>query len=326
MIYSFQYFRIIALVLVVVEHLSILSPHNHLLMLLASGGAIATSFFFMLSGFFQYKHLQKVNSSSFTQHFKNTIHYKKSYFLQYYFYLVLAFLYYQIINKNLLSNIINVLKDILLIPVLVRTNDYIGSSAWFFMVLIICMIFSYYLKKLVDLNNHYFLTISCLIILFFIAEIFCSTFFIDYYEWFMWYSVYPAIVKYTIGLLLGKLYFNQLSSLKFASIHEIISILLIVGIKFGYVNLFSFHFSILVCTIYLIYVYSFQKGCISKLLKPNVIIDYIYQLSFPIYLFHFILLKIISLSPKLSPWNNIYINFIEVLVIINIGYYIVRNI
>ena len=87
-----------------------------------------------------------------------------------------------------------------------------------------------------------------------------------------------------------------------------------------------FHFSILVCTIYLIYVYSFQKGCISKLLKPNVIVDYIYQLSFPIYLFHFILLKIISLSPKLSPWNNIYINFIEVLVIINIGYYIVHSI
>ena len=155
---------------------------------------------------------------------------------------MLAFLYYQIINRNLLSNLKNVLKDILLIPVLVCTNDYIGSSAWFFMALIICMIFSYYLKKLVDLNNHYFLTISCLIIFFFTAEIFCSKFFVDYYEWFIWYSVYPAIIKYTIGLLLGKLYFNQLSSLKFASIHEIVSILLIVGIKFGYVNLFSFHF------------------------------------------------------------------------------------
>ena len=262
----------------------------------------------MLSGFFQYKHLQKVNSLSFTQHFKNTIHYKKSYFLQYYFYLLLAFLYYQIINRNLLSNIIPVLKDILLIPALVCTYDYIGSSAWFFMVLIICMIFSYYLKKLVDFNSHNFFILSFLMLLFYIAEILCSRVFVDYYEWFMWYSVYPAIVKYTIGLLLGKLYFNQLSSLKFASIHEIVSILLIIGIKFGYVNLFSFHFSILVCTIYLIYVYSFQKGCISKLLKPNVIVDYIYQLSFPIYLFHFILLKIISLSPKLSPWNNIYIS------------------
>lgn len=130
----------------------------------------------------------------------------------------------------------------------------------------------------------------------------------------MYNSIYSRIIDYCIGLSLGKIHLSN-QKIKIATFQEFLSITLIIALLLASIPFCKYSFILLLCT-YLIYVYSFKKGFLSKILVKNTIIDYICQYSFNIYLFHYILL----MYSHSSHWStNLYFDLISVLTLIFIS-------
>lgn len=160
MIYSFQYFRVLMLTLAIFTHMRWFQPNNPVFNVL-DGGNIAVTFFFVLSGFFQYIHINKVKIKNYPNFLENTFKSNKTRIILFYIYLLLAALYCIIIHRYSIADLIKYfIANVFLIPAFVQNfNNLMILNSWFFMVLIICILVSYFLHKVIQKYNTIFILI-----------------------------------------------------------------------------------------------------------------------------------------------------------------------
>lgn len=279
----------------------------------STGGGIAVSFFFILSGFLEFKHLSKYPRICFAEHIKTNLHRKRKYILGFIIYLILSAIYCLIIHRYTFAEVIyNCLINLLCIPVILPNfNNALVSSSWFFMCLIILEIISWHLYKIINAiqaKHLIFILFLSQILFNFISHKIC----IGLSSWLIYNSIYSRIFDYSIGFTLSKMRYASLKTIKFASIKELLSLLLVFYMVPRCYTISGYSENIIVCA-YLIYVFSFQQGILSKIFRKNKIIDILCSASYSIYMFHYILLK----YSFCSPWSeNIYLHLIVVLLVI----------
>ena len=313
MIYFFQYYRVLMIIFVLFRHMHTMFPNN-LIFYVLDGGSEAVNFFFILSGFLQYKYLEKNNFKSYKVCLNNIFIKKKMYFIHYYIYLFFSSIYHLFIHTY--DDIVSVLKYLLLNGVFISTlfpifNNSILASGWYFVDLVLCMIMSLGIYKLMKKIKP----------VPFLMSLFCLHFVMNYvarghseYFWIMYFSIYSRIIDYTTGMLIymiGKKYILRLN----ATFMEIIALcgvsaIHLMELLFNNSMIFS---CMLLTNTFLIYVFSYQEGKISRLFKKNKVVDTICKHSFTIYIYNFIFL----LYTVLSPWSpSPYLNLIVVLILV----------
>lgn len=315
MIYFFQYYRVLMIIFVLCRHLHTIFP-NELLFDLLDGGSEAVSFFFILSGFLQYNSIQKNQDGNYKTYLGKLIKKKKSYFIQYYLYLIIACIYHFIIHTYKISDLF---KKYFLNSIFISTfhpvfNNSILGSAWFFVDLVICMLLAPIIFNIINKNKYSTKEIFCLLALHILCNITLTN--NEYYFWIMYYSIYIRLIEYIIGMLLAKIK-NENFMLWNPNIAEIMAIFGMAMLHFLDLLLkknYIFHYSLItVANSFLIYVFSYQSGIISSLCVKNYLVDRICKYSFTIYIFNFIFL----LYSVLTPWSpSPYLNLLVTLVML----------
>ena len=151
MIYFFQYYRVLMIIFVLFRHMHTIFPDNMIFYVL-DGGSEAVNFFFILSGFFQYKYLEKNNFKSYTICLKNIFIKKKMYFIHYYIYLFFSSIYHLFIHTY--ADVVLCFKYVFLNGIFISTllptfTNSILASGWYFVDLVLCMIMSFVIYKLI---------------------------------------------------------------------------------------------------------------------------------------------------------------------------------
>lgn len=314
MIYFFQYYRVIMILFVLCNHLHTIFP-NELLFNLLDGGSEAVSFFFILSGFLQYNSIQKNQDGNYKTYFVKLIKKKKSYFIQYYLYLIIACIYHFIIHTYKISNL---LKNVFFNSIFISTlhpifNNSILGAAWFFVDLVLCMLLAPIIFKIIN-KNKYEKIIFYLLGLHILCNITLTN--NKNYFWIMHYSIYIRFIEYIIGMLLAKIKkeYTMVLNPNIAEIMAIFGAIIVHLLHLLLKNDYIYHYSLItVANSFLIYVFSYQSGIISSLCKKNYLVDRICKYSFTIYIFNFIFL----LYSVLTPWSpSPYLNLLVTLVML----------
>ena len=139
------------------------------------------------------------------------------------------------------------------------------------------------------------------------------------YFWIMYFSIYSRIIDYTIGMLIYKIGKKYILSFN-ATIMEIIALcgVIIIHLMELLSNNSMIFSYMLLANAFLIYVFSYQEGKISRLFKKNKVVDTICKHSFTIYIYNFIFLLYTLLSPwSPSPYLNLIIALIMITIFIN---------
>lgn len=307
--YSFQYFRVFFLFLVICTHLKWFSPNN-LFALFFDKGNISVTFFFVLAGYFHNNFIKKQKYKKYRMYIYDIFHKKKDYFIRFYIYFIVVGFYAFIISRY---NILQVIQygciDLMFLPVIIpHCDNFMIFSSWYFMTYVLCMVFSVQSYNLLHLKQKKAILNICILILLHLSISFFSYKFVpNIAGWIMYNSIYSRLIDFTIGMILKDLHDETVGGLTFPSIQEILAIVIVITISIVKIPI-MWSYSIILCAIsYLIYVFSFENGKISSIFKKNIIITNICKHSFSIYLFHFI----IMMYSFLSPWSpSIYLNLV----------------
>ena len=315
MIYFFQYYRVLMIIFVLFRHMHTIFPDNMIFYVL-DGGSEAVNFSFILSGFFQYKYLEKNNFKSYTICLKNIFIKKKMYFIHYYIYLFFSSIYHLFIHTY--ADVVLCFKYVFLNGIFISTllptfTNSILASGWYFVDLVLCMIMSFVIYKLIKKIKSIPILISLLCLHFVMNSVARGH---SEYFWIMYFSIYSRIIDYTIGMLIYKIGKKYILSFN-ATIMEIIALcgVIIIHLMELLSNNSMIFSYMLLANAFLIYVFSYQEGKISRLFKKNKVVDTICKHSFTIYIYNFIFL----LYTLLSPWSpSPYLNLIIALIMITI--------
>ena len=277
-------------------------------------GYIGVTFFFILSGFvLSYNYLNKFKTLSGSSKWKFTEkRIFKIYPLHFITFLISVPLIFKEILREPLKNFILALVNLMLLQSFIPiTRIYFSYNAvsWNLSVFMFLYLLTPYLLYLVNkITEKYKIKFSlfCIFILY-ILGIVISYIFKDnaFNHWIIYISPFFRLIDFSIGLLLGGIYiyFKEINKSKlFFSCYEIIATL-------GLVILFMFHKQVaqvyrydvyyvpIMCMI--IFVFAFQKGVISKILKNNKFV-YLGQISFSFYMIHRLVISYIFHLNKLN--------------------------
>lgn len=271
-------------------------------------GYFGVTFFFVLSGFVlcynYYKKINKVTSNNITSFAKKRLaHIYPTHVIT--FIISLPLLYKDILKyplKNAAKAVINIMLLQSFIP---KQSVYFSFNAvsWNLSSLMLFYILFPVILNIIKKstkNGNSKLAVTYIAILMIVEFIFVTIFkFSLYSHWLFYISPFFRLLDCTIGMLLAIIYLQNKEckiNLYVINILESISLLaLIVAlINFKYINQvyrYGIYYMPFLC--FIIYIYAFQKGFISKVLKKKIFI-YLGSISYSFYMIHQLVLRYVG--------------------------------
>lgn len=316
-IYPLQYLRIFMLIFVTFEHFAIqgYSFIDEKFGRFLRGGTEGVLFFFVLSGFVMYlSSFDKTKDYCFKQFFVFIFKKIKTYIIVYYIALFINFTYLIIItylkgNLDLIF-VLDSMKKLLISATFLQvffinesiSFNTIAGVGWYFSVLVFCYVMSFFAFKFIRFISKRKLSFSLFIFLIFSHFIYTNIMNqYDSYHYFIYIFPLFRFLEYFLGILLAFMIAEKkvVLNYKFASFIEIFSVILLIINHFLLVfNFFRYGIQsslTLIVMLLIIFAFSCESGFLSKHMKRNRIIDYLVSINFEIYMFHYVLLKYISL-------------------------------
>ncbi len=268
-------------------------------------GYFSVTFFFALSGFVLcYNYYNKLNDVSL----KMIISFSKKrlarvYPVHFITFLISVPLLYRDILMHPLKNIVEAILNVMLVQSFVPSKGVyfsFNSVSWNLSSLLLFYILFPMILILVkritkEKNTH--LTLMYILILLLIEFLLVTVFKLNAYKhWLFYISPFTRLADCIIGMLLAVLYLQNKESkinLYVINVLEFTSLLAlaIALINFKHINQ-SYRYGIYYMPFlsFIIYIYAFQKGIISKILKKRIIV-YLGTISYSFYMIHQLVLR-----------------------------------
>ena len=289
---SLQGLRVIAMLIIFLYHAE-LFPFGH----------FAVTFFFILSGFVAYyadKNKNEINIKSSISYFFNKI---KKFYLIYLIAMILGVVVnFNIINSYPLIKIIGIIvSNLLLVQAFIPNPDYyfsLNGVGWYLSSLGFCYLTYKLYKKFLNKvkRNNLIITIVLLWIFQLIISILIINLDYSTTQWIMYINPVIRSINFFMGMVLAKLFIankNELEDrMKNLTFIEFTIILIFLVVYIGSIFIprsfiWSTYYSPIIMII--IYLFSFEKGCISKFLGKKIFIT-LSRISFEFYIFHQVIL------------------------------------
>jgi len=303
--------RFFAVVFIFLSHLGFFTQYENLKSIFNNcfyEGYFAVTFFFLLSGFVLcYNYYSKLNDISlekiisFTK--KRLAHVYPIHIIT--FLISIPLLYKDILMyplKNIFKAILNIMLLQSFIPKQSVYFSYnvvswnLSSLLLFYILFPIILV----LVKRITKDGCGKLALMYIFIFIIIELVFASIFKSNSYShWLLYISPFIRLIDCTIGMLLSVIYFQNKEckvNLYVINILELISLLALAMalINFKYINQsyrYGIYYMPFLC--FIIYIYAFQKGVISKGLKNRTLV-YLGTISYSFYMIHKLVLKYVG--------------------------------
>lgn len=304
-------------------------------------GYFGVTFFFLLSGFVLcYNYYNKITDVSLNKIISFT---QKRLARIYPIHIITLFislpLLYKEIIKYPVNNLVKATLNITLLQSFIPIQGVyfsfnavswnLSSLMLFYMLFPVILV----LIKKITTDGHRKMTIIYIILLITFEFIFVTLFkSSNYSHWLFYISPFFRLIDCSIGMLLAIVYIenkDKKTKSYILNILEIVSLIILTVslINFKYVNQayrYGIYYMPFLCLI--IYVYAFQQGFISKLLKNRIFV-YLGTISFSFYMIHQLVLRyIVHVSfLKVYPVTMAIIGFLISLIAANILYIYFEN-
>lgn len=289
---SLQGLRVIAMIIIFLYHCA-LFPFGHL----------AVTFFFILSGFVSYYTDPKVEDISLysnIKYFKNKI--GKFYSIYLLTIILGLILNYDVFSRYSLSKkILIILSKITLTQAFIPNSDYyfsLNGVAWYLSSQAFCYfmfnIYKYYLNKT---NTRLITIISILWIIQVMISLSIINLSYQSTQWIIYINPIMRSINFFMGMVLAKIFINKnqkdIKDIIYSRFEVIIFILFTIiyigSVFIPRVFIWSTYYSPIIMVI--IYVFSFQRGFISKILGRNIFMK-LAKISFEFYMIHELVINI----------------------------------
>lgn len=307
--WTFQYFRILMLAYVFFQHFQLF--YDHPLVSFLSGGGIAVSFFYILSGYLMAGNKSYFETPSYSAFLKLLWKKKHGYIFMYEIMLVLSVAYCLLAMKFTGElSISDILRswflDAVFLSGFTDSQSIISNAGWYFTVMTPIWVFSPFFYRIScsgDRRIRLLLALAVALLIWNIHSPLTG-----------YYSFIPRAVEFTIGMMIRNGFdFNAASKIKmsFASISELFCIVLITPFVFQRSGIAGNSFLYSLINGLTISIFHFQRGAVSSILSENSVVRTLSRYTFTFYLFHYLILKYLSLSPLFqNPFLQILIVFI----------------
>lgn len=300
--------RFLAIFFIFLSHLSYFTQYENLKPIFDNyfyEGYFGVTFFFLLSGFVLcYNYYNRITDIKFDK----VLLFAKRRLARIYPIHVITFvislpLLYKDIIKYPIKNLVNAILNITLLQSFIPNQEVyfsFNSVSWnlsslilFYLMFPVILV----LIKKITKDGCCYISILVAIILITLEFVFISIFkSSNYIHWLFYISPFFRLIDSSIGMLLAVMYIknkNKKMKSSIINIFEILSlvILIIALINFKHINqVYRYGIYYIPFLSLIIYVYAFQKGVISQILK-NKIFVYLGTISFSFYMIHQLVLR-----------------------------------
>lgn len=332
---TIQGLRFFAFLLIFIWHLN-----GYMGISVASHARIAVAFFIITSGFLNCLYIENdINYNSKENYLKKMFNYAKKKISKIYpLYIITMILFIPLsyknlvieMNYNILIYVLYVVINIFLLESWLPKNfNTISYAGWYLSLLVFLQFITIPLndlyKKIYSKIKSNVLIIIAIFILFLIYTIFVSNSSYFYYN----FPLY-GIFEYSLGFIIGKVYLsekykNLFDNKKIATFIEIISILicLIIYNLFYFSSNYFLHTIVeMTITMIIIFVFSFESGYISNILKNKKLVS-AGNISGELYLIHNLFTAyVLGIITRVIPHGSCLINFFIFTLIFLLSYII----
>lgn len=309
---SLQGLRVISMIIIFLYNCE-LFPFGHL----------AVTFFFILSGVVSYysnDKIQNISLSSSIKYYKNKI---KKFYLVYLLTIILGLIVnYTVFSRyNLSKKILIILSNVTLTQAFIPNSDYyfsLNGVGWYLSSLVFCYLvfnmYNYYLNKI---NISPIIIIVTLWVIQALISLAIINLSYDTTQWIIYINPIMRSINFLMGMLLAKIFINKrqkniTEDINYSKFEIIICVLFVVI----YINsvfiprafIWSVYYSPIIMLI--IYIFSFEKGAISKILGKNIFVK-LSAVSFEFYMIHQL---IINICWNVIRYNRLIIAFSAIII------------
>lgn len=309
MIYTLNSLRFFAVVFIFLSHLSFFTQYDNLKFIFNNyfyEGYFGVTFFFLLSGFvLSYNYYNKINNISLK---KVVLFTKKRLAHVYPVHVITLLISLPLLYKDIflspMKNLVKFVMNILLLQSFIpKESIYFSFNAvsWnLSSLLLFYVMFSAILVLIKKITKDENRKVYALIILLILTELILAIVFKNnrHNHWLIYISPFYRLIDCTIGILVSIIYLknkNKNVNMFTINIMEFLSIIILAIALFKFRDVsqiyrYGVYYAPFLCII--IYVYSFQAGIISRVLKSRLL-NYLGKISFSFYMIHQLVIRYI---------------------------------